>query len=752
MPKGKRKSRKEAVSFFIITFADIMRKIFPLLCFCLAMFFNITAYAQNIITPDEENQSHWLEEDSVETVDIPIGQYVWKIEERFGDIRPALPDTQPHSFQNEAFTEGITGRYNTLGNLGSPRMSRVFTDWNNSMFGSRFIFQNPYDFFIVQPGGLLFTNTKSPVTNITYHSCGNKTDGEDRIRAYFATNVNKRTGIGFKLDYLYGRGYYSNQSTAHFNGTVFGSYIGERYKLHAMYYANHLKNSENGGIEDDAYVTTPEAFPTRYGTGDMPTKLTKTWNRLNVNTLYLTQRYDLGFRRYRDKNGQIVKADKLNARSKLLNKAISAPDSLQGDSLAMLRADSLALAARSTAQAEADSLQLTSEFVPVAGFIHTLRLDHNNRRFLSNFVSNENDKDFFNDFYLPGDSANDFTKNVTVENTLAFELKEGFNRWMKSGVRLFAKHEFDKFTLPDENKRAVSHTENYFTVGAQLMTERAKFFHYNVLGEIRTSGTDWGEFNVEGGLDFFIPLRKDTLRIHAGGYVRNEQPSFYYEHYHARNAWWDNSFDKSFRTRIGGSLQYKETRLSVNVETMQNYVYFQEGVTMEASSDGSARPLYSVSAVQSKRNVQLISATLNQNFRWGIFNWENELTYQLTSEKDIVPLPAFTGYTNVYLLFRIAKVLRTELGADLRYFTKYYAPTYSPMIGQFALQDPASRVQTGNYPVVNVYVNFHLKHTRFYVMASHVNYSSGSGSPFLVPHYPMNRLLLRLGLSWNFFN
>lgn len=37
-------------------------------------------------------------------------------------------------------------------------------------------------------------------------------------------------------------------------------------------------------------------------------------------------------------------------------------------------------------------------------------------------------------------------------------------------------------------------------------------------------------------------------------------------------------------------------------------------------------------------------------------------------------------------------------------------------------------------------------------MASHVNYKSGSGKPFLVPHYPLNQMVLRLGISWNFFN
>ena len=44
-----------------------------------------------------------------------------------------------------------------------------------------------------------------------------------------------------------------------------------------------------------------------------------------------------------------------------------------------------------------------------------------------------------------------------------------------------------------------------------------------------------------------------------------------------------------------------------------------------------------------------------------------------------------------------------------------------------------------------------LKHTRFFVMMSHVN-GSGGNDRFTLPHYPMNGNILRLGVSWNFFN
>ena len=153
---------------------------------------------------------------------IPIGSYAWNIDERFGNITPVDVDTLPNNFQNFNLTAGPMGQYNFLGNLGSPRLSRLFMDRKPY---SNFIFADPFDYFYTPVNEFQFTNTLSPITNLSYHSCGNKQDGEDRLRAYFASNINKISGIGFKLDYLYGRGYYNNQATSLFNGSLYGYYL-----------------------------------------------------------------------------------------------------------------------------------------------------------------------------------------------------------------------------------------------------------------------------------------------------------------------------------------------------------------------------------------------------------------------------------------------------------------------------------------------------------------------------------------------
>ena len=156
---------------------------------------------------------------------------------------------------------------------------------------------------------------------------------------------------------------------------------------------------------------------------------------------------------------------------------------------------------------------------------------------------------------------------------------------------------------------------------------------------------------------------------------------------------------------------------------------------------------------QESGNINVLTAQLMQHFRLGIINWENVLTYQNSSNKDVLPLPAFNLFTNLYLKFKIARVLSVELGGCMTFFTKYEAPDYLPQLGQFAIQQNEDcREEIGGYPFIDVYANMHLKRARFFLAYSHVNAGSGTRNQFLAPHYPTNSGTLRFGVSWNFFN
>ena len=191
------------------------------------------------------------------------------------------------------------------------------------------------------------------------------------------------------------------------------------------------------------------------------------------------------------------------------------------------------------------------------------------------------------------------------------------------------------------------------------------------------------------------------------------------------------------------------------MDELKNYAYFEQGYTINSSYN---RLNNTVSVAQTSEPITVFTAQLTQDFTLGPLNWENVITYQKSSNQNVLPVPDLNIYTNLYLRFKIAHVLKCDFGADARYFTQYYAPDYSPALGQYAVQTNTatngtdSRVKIGNYPLINVYANFHLKHTRFFVMYSHVNAGSGNKEYFLVPHYPLNERIFRFGVSWNFFN
>ena len=160
-----------------------------------------------------------------------------------------------------------------------------------------FIFTDPYSYFNTNVDQFHFTNTYSPITNLSLNTCGNRTNGEDHFKALFAVNAGKRIGVGFKVDYLYGRGYYSDNSASLFNYTMWGSYLGDRYQAHLLVYNNHQKQAENGGIVNDRLITHPESFDDNYSESEIPTMLQDNWNRNDNQRLFLTHRYSLGFNR-----------------------------------------------------------------------------------------------------------------------------------------------------------------------------------------------------------------------------------------------------------------------------------------------------------------------------------------------------------------------------------------------------------------------------------------------------------------------
>ncbi len=626
--------------------------------------------------------------------------YSWSISDPLG-LRFAQPlDTVFDNYSDRFVPSFRSKAWSTTGNYGAEGQDMIFFD---RVPTSEFFFEDALSTWLPSVATQRYYNTRIPMTVVGHATGGNKYSNQDRTQLLFSGNVDKRIEVGAAIDYIYSKGSYENQAAKNFRWSAFGSYIGDRYEMHA--FMNHYSstNKETGGITDDLYITDPaqvQGGESHVDPKDIPTRLSQAQNTVVGTEFYMNHRYNVGYYHYeRD----------------------SVTDTIKGKT-----------------------------YIPVTSFIWTLDYKHNKHKFIDQAAAE--DTSYFDHTYLNYGGTNEKQYYSSVRNTVGVSMLEGFNKYAKFGFALYATHEMRKYTqVPDSITGRVTtwptadsltvavphkHTENDFTVGGQLTKQHGSILTYDAQAEFGVVGRHAGDIDVKGDVATRISLLGDTVTIKGYGYFKNKAVPYLLEKFVSNHFAWDNDLSKVTRFRVGGVLDVPHTATLVNVgyETLKNYVYF--------GTDGTP--------AQCGSPIHVLNATLKQNLAFRALHWENDLTFQTSSNDDVLPLPKFSIYSNLYVKFTIARVLHCQLGVDGNYYTKYYAPSYNPATMTFYNQHD---VKCGNFAFMNLYANFRMKQARFFVMYSHVNKGLfGGNNYFNAPHYPLNPGRFQLGVIVDFLN
>lgn len=626
--------------------------------------------------------------------------YAWKISPRLGERVFVIRDTLLESFNQTSLVDGKDVAVAYLGNIGSPAQSKIFFDRPES---SRFLFLDAMSYWRKNPEDHLFLNTKKPYSNIYYQTGGPSISSEKRLMAEVSSNFGKKLNLGFDFDYLYSRGFYTNLYNKQLNYDLYGSYIGDRYKMHAYVSNNNFNNSENGGITEDIYITNPDADELKRldFTGkslDVPTRM-QAFNRLRGRHIYVTNRYDLGNDRY--------------------------PVQVNDSTVVMRKKEN---------------------YVPLASVTLTTHYTDQRRRFVAGSIDtlyNVFDPYFYYDNkgnkvddIKYSQSMNDFMSYYSFKNTLALAMNEGFRSWTKFGLTAFVEYDMRKYLLPGPLPGlSETKSENVLTIGGVLSKEQSELLKYKLAAEKDILGTD---FRLEGEVITRLHLWDKDLAVKAKAYMKNIRPSFFEENFASKYRSWKLNFGDTRRVYVGGevilpSLSVLDLKISGGVENIQNYIYYgADSITAQKSG-----------------SVQVLSLKLEQRLKVGILNWNNQVVYQATSDDSTIPLPEISVYSNLFLSTKLAKVLTVNLGVDAHFHTKYYLPGYDPLTMQFYNQRQA---KLGNFPIATAYLNLHLKKTRFFIMMYNVAQGLGNGESFAAYRYPINPQGMRMGISWDFTN
>jgi len=623
----------------------------------------------------------------------------WRVSEPLGLHYGSTIDTLFENYHRTVVPSMVSEAWATTGNYGAPGQDQVFF---NRVATSEFFFEDGIVAWMHNTGTQRFYNTRIPMTLLSHTTGGDKYSNQDRTQLVFSGNVNKRTQVGGAFDYIYSKGSYDVQSDKDFTWQLMGSHMGDRYELQTHFNHYSYTTKESGGITDDRYITDPaevQGGETSVDNKSIPTNLSDAHSHLEGSQLYLNQRYKIGFYRY--------------------------------------RRDSVT-----------DTI-IDRTYVPVTSLIWTLDFKTAKHRFLNGMASE--DTTFFDHTYLMLGGTDETTSYWRLRNTLGISLLEGFNKYAKFGFAIYGTHEVRHYTqvadsvtgteLPDGLETlpaevAHSKTQHLLWLGGQLTKQRGSLLRYGITAQFGLLGDAVGEVDVSGDVTTRLAMLGDTVSLKGYGYIKNLAVPYLYNNYVSNHYVWHNDFGKSQRVRVGGELNIPFTWTCVNVgyETLNDYVYMgTTGVPVQHSGA-----------------IHVLSARLQQDLHLKAFNWENTVTLQTSSDDEVLPLPKLAVYSNMYVKFRVARVLHVQLGVDGNYYTKYYAPAYNPATMSFHSQRDT---ECGGFAFMNLYANFKLKQARFFVAWTHFNQKLSSGvAYFSSPHYPLNPARFQLGVSVNFVN
>lgn len=625
--------------------------------------------------------------------------YAWSITEPLGLQYESTIDTLMLNYYKSFIPSHQSLAWATTGNFGASGQNQIFFERKPT---SDFFFQDAILSWLPTVETQRYYNTRIPMTLISYSTGGNKYSNQDRTQVLFSGNVGKKIEVGGAIDYIYSKGSYNYQADKNFRWSLFGSYMGDRYEMQTFFNSYNYLGKENGGITDDLYITDPakvQGGESKVDNKSIPTNLTAAHNKLTGLEFYLNQSYKVGHYKYlRD----------------------SVTDTITG-----------------------------REYIPVTRFVWTADFKTSKHLFLNTNAGQDNE--FFENTYLSLNGTDETTKYWRLRNTIGVALLEGFNKYAKFGFSVYGTHEVRSYKqvvdtitgtelpeglLPLPVSIDARKTQQLFWVGGQLTKQRGSILTYGATAQFGVLGDVAGDIDVEGNIRTRFKLFGDTVSLKAYGYFKNLEAPYLIKQFISNHFAWDNSFSKVQRFRVGGKLDlpWIYTNIHVGYETLNNYIYF----------NSNALPEQSASA------VHVFNASLSNHLGIGILNWDNDVVYQTSSSNEVLPLPKFAIFSNLYLKFKVAHVLDVQFGVDCNYYTKYNAPAYNPATMTFYNQ---SEVECGNFAFADVYANFKLKKARFYVMYTHANKGLvGGDNYFSIPHYPLNPGRFQFGVSVDFVN
>ncbi|HMB64233.1 MAG TPA: putative porin, partial [Eudoraea sp.] len=356
--------------------------------------------------------------------------------------------------------------------------------------------------------------------------------------------------------------------------------------------------------------------------------------------------------------------------------------------------------------------------------------------------------DYFGDVFL--DPVNDKATLKTLFNEFNMTVSSPLLGTLKGFARLYNYDYFFNSILISDTGRIENRLKGEeVTIGAAYDKQLGNF-HLSGNGGYTVSGDLSG--NILDATASYVINDKHTVgaSIHSSSRMPDLNMLLYQSDYVNFN--WQNT--ATFENESVSSLKFHlESQLWGNLTagytTVDNYSYFTSDATQEQIDAGEENA--SVKPRQEGNSIDYIKVKYNKEFRLGKWALNNTVMYQEVSQSaKVLNLPQLVTRNTLYFSSDVfKKAMYIQTGVTFKYFTKYYMNAYSPLLGEFYIQD---RQEFGGFPMLDFFINAKVRQTRIYLKAEHFNSSFTGNTFYASPNYPYRDFVIRFGLVWNFFS
>jgi len=615
-------------------------------------------------------------------------------------IRLIRPDSSINDFYRY-FTMPAGMQF--LGNNGSAAYPLVYTPFMKAGWDPGF---HAFDIYSFTLENSKFYKTTKPFSQLDYQLAGGK---EQTLHALYTNNLKKNLNVGFEYKLISAPGLGVLQLNNDNSYRLFGNYQGtrKRYALYFLLVGNSLKSEANGGIQNDSFLTS-KYFPSLAGipvnlgsvnAGYAPNPFSTVINTGTIYsdfTLFLRQTYDIG------------KKD-----SAIIN-------------------------------------DTTTEylFYPKLRFQYTLSSSSYSYQYVDNGIDNTTTATNYLNWYnmnFPGPGPDSFS--VT-------------QKWS------ILKNDFSLIQFPDTKNQAEfflagarleSITGSYATAGNISSSSSIDYYYHNIVlhaeyrnrtrnrkwdieanGELYANGLNSGDYTVNASLYRYLNKKWGNIRLSFNNINRSQ--SFVYNPLFSFNEGNTTPYKKENITVFKATADNSFVNLFATDYFITNLAYFTD--YYHSAQDGNLINLLQLGA---SKKIKLTK-------HW---NWYADIVVQETDQASPIKVPL------VYTRNRIAyegvffKNLNLSTGIEFRYYTPYKGYNFSPVVGQFFVQDT---VTLNNRPDISAFLQFRIKSFTAFVRLENLNtidFTNGFGFDhynFAAPSYVYPGMVFRLGVRWWFVN